>query len=88
MELKPKFQLPNVAPLSLLRSTLAANGKLCFEAVATEGDAIFDTLKAIIQRVVSKVQGRFEAPGKEQRMKKERPLKKTGCFSRQFALGC
>jgi signal recognition particle receptor subunit beta len=51
-----KRDLPNVAPLSLLRSTLAANGRPCFEAVATEGDGVFDTLKAIIQRVVSKLQ--------------------------------
>ena len=54
-----KRDLPNVAPLSLLRNTLAANGRPCFEAVATEGDGVFDTLKAIIQRVVSKVQGQI-----------------------------
>ncbi len=52
-----KRDLPNAAPISLLRSTLAANGWPCFEAVAIEGDGVFDTLKAIIQRVVDKVQG-------------------------------
>ena len=51
-----KRDLPNAAPVSLLRSTLATNGWPCFEAVAIEGDGVFDTLKAIIQRVVSKVQ--------------------------------
>jgi len=52
-----KRDLPNVAPVPLLRSTLAANGRPCFEAVAIEGEGVFDTLKVIIQRVVGKVQG-------------------------------
>ena len=43
-----KRNLPNVAPLSLLRSTLAVNGRPRFEAVVTKGDGVFDTLKAII----------------------------------------
>jgi signal recognition particle receptor subunit beta len=51
-----KRDLPNIAPVSLLRNTLATNGRLCFEAVATEGDGVFDTLKAIIRQVVTKVQ--------------------------------
>jgi signal recognition particle receptor subunit beta len=51
-----KRDLPNVAPISLLQSTLAVNGRTCFEAVATEGNGVFDTLKTIIQRVVGKVQ--------------------------------
>jgi signal recognition particle receptor subunit beta len=51
-----KRDLPNVIPVSLLRSTLAVNGQPCFEAVATEGEGVFDTLKAVIQRVVSQVQ--------------------------------
>ncbi|HID64152.1 MAG TPA: gliding-motility protein MglA [Anaerolineae bacterium] len=51
-----KRDLPNAAPVPLLRSTLAANGRPCFEAVATEGKGVFDTLKVIIQRVVGKVQ--------------------------------
>jgi signal recognition particle receptor subunit beta len=52
-----KRDLPDIAPVSLLRSTLAANGRPCFESVAIEGEGVFDTLKAIIQRVVGKVQG-------------------------------
>jgi signal recognition particle receptor subunit beta len=51
-----KRDLPNVAPVPFLRSTLAANGRPCFEAVAIQGEGVFDTLKAIIQRVVDKVQ--------------------------------
>jgi signal recognition particle receptor subunit beta len=51
-----KRDLPNAAPFSLLQSTLATNGRPCFEAVAIEGNGVFDTLKAIIQRVVGKVQ--------------------------------
>jgi hypothetical protein len=43
-----KRDLPKVAPLFFLRSTLAANGRSCFEAVITEGDAVLDILKAII----------------------------------------
>jgi len=54
-----KRDLLNVAPVSLLRSTLAANGRPCFESVAIEGEGVFDTLKAIIQRVVGKVQGKI-----------------------------
>jgi signal recognition particle receptor subunit beta len=52
-----KRDLPNIASVPLLRSALAANGRPCFEAVATEGEGVFNTLKAIIQRVVGKVQG-------------------------------
>jgi len=37
----------------------------CFEAVATKGDGVFDALKAIIQRVVDKVQGEIGQPIKE-----------------------
>jgi hypothetical protein len=54
-----KRDLLNVAPVSLLRSTLAANGRPCFESVAIEGEGVFDTLKATIQRVVGKVQGKI-----------------------------
>jgi hypothetical protein len=43
-----KRDLPNVAPLFFLRSTRAANGRPCFEAMITEGDAVLDILKAII----------------------------------------
>ncbi len=51
-----KRDVPDAAPLSLLQSSLAANGRPCFEAVAIEGNGVFDTLKAIIRRVVDKVQ--------------------------------
>ncbi len=54
-----KRDLPDAAPVPLLRSTLAANGRPCLEAVAIEGVGVFDTLKAIIRQVVSKVQGRL-----------------------------
>jgi hypothetical protein len=43
-----KRDLPKVAPLFFLWSTLAANGRPCFEAVVNEGDAVLDILKAII----------------------------------------
>jgi hypothetical protein len=43
-----KRDLPKVAPLFFLRSTLASNGRPCFEAVTTEGDAVLDIFKAII----------------------------------------
>lgn len=43
-----KRDLPKVAPLFFLRSILAANGRPCFEAVITEGDAVLDIFKAII----------------------------------------
>jgi signal recognition particle receptor subunit beta len=60
-----KRDLPNVAPVSLLRSTLAANGGPCFEAVATEGNGVFDTLKAIIQQVVESARGNLIVSRKE-----------------------
>jgi signal recognition particle receptor subunit beta len=51
-----KRDLPNAMPFSLLQSALATNGQPCFEAIAIEGNGVFDTLKAIIQQVVGKVQ--------------------------------
>jgi signal recognition particle receptor subunit beta len=54
-----KRDLPNAAPVPLLRSTLAANGQPCLEAVAVEGKGVFDALKVIIQRVVNRVQGKI-----------------------------
>jgi signal recognition particle receptor subunit beta len=51
-----KRDLPNaVSPIDL-RSTLRLNGYPTFEAVATNGQGVFDTLKAIVNGVVTRVQ--------------------------------
>ncbi len=47
-----KRDLPNVVPLGELKKSLNPNGLPDFEAVATEGPGVFDTLKAIAKLVI------------------------------------
>ncbi len=54
-----KRDLPNAAPVPVLRSYLGVNGLVCFESVATQGVGVFDTLKAAINAVMAQVQGRI-----------------------------
>jgi len=51
-----KQDMPNVAPGPLLQRLFVSNGTPCFESVATEGTGVFETLKAIINLVVSQAQ--------------------------------
>lgn len=52
-----KRDLPDAANMSALRSLLRVNNSMpCLESVATQGIGVFDTLKAIINAVVSNVQ--------------------------------
>jgi len=52
-----KRDLPDAAGVSTLRSLLRLNRSIpCLESVATEGAGVFDTLKTIINLVVSSVQ--------------------------------
>lgn len=51
-----KKDLPNAMPSILLKNILNVNGHPTFDAVATEGEGVFNTLKAIINGVVSRVQ--------------------------------
>jgi signal recognition particle receptor subunit beta len=51
-----KRDLPNAMPAMSLSNLLHLNGSPTFEATALEGQGVFDTLKAIINRVVSRVQ--------------------------------
>lgn len=51
-----KRDLPGVVPTATLQHVLQVNGSPTFEAVAIQGQGVFDTLKAIINRVVSCVQ--------------------------------
>ncbi len=52
-----KCDLPNMMQVSVLKQRLRINGTTpCFESVATQGKGVFDTLKAIIARVVAQVQ--------------------------------
>jgi signal recognition particle receptor subunit beta len=51
-----KRDLPAVAPVKLIRHQLGCNGAPCFESTATQGDGVFDTLKAVINLVVSQAQ--------------------------------
>ena len=51
-----KRDLPQVLPVSTMASMLRLNGLPAFEAVAFEGKGVFDTLKAITNRVVMRVQ--------------------------------
>lgn len=51
-----KRDLPMVMPTTVLQNMLNLNGISTFEAIAFEGRGVFETLKAIINSVVSKVQ--------------------------------
>jgi signal recognition particle receptor subunit beta len=51
-----KRDLPNALPVSVLTRSLGLNGHPTYEAIAVSGQGVFDTLKAIINRVVAQVQ--------------------------------
>ncbi len=51
-----KRDLPDKAPITVLEARLGRNGVPHFESVATRGIGVFDTLKAIINLVVTRVQ--------------------------------
>ncbi len=51
-----KQDLPDAIPPQRLRQLLGVNGYPTFEAVATQGVGVFDTLKRIIRDVVLKLQ--------------------------------
>jgi signal recognition particle receptor subunit beta len=51
-----KRDLPGVAPVTLMQRQLGRNGSPYFESIATQGDGVFDTLKAIINLVVNQAQ--------------------------------
>lgn len=56
-----KRDLPLAAPTLLMRNHLRLNGSTpCFHAVATQGQGVFDTLKAIIQLVIAQVQTQIQ----------------------------
>jgi signal recognition particle receptor subunit beta len=54
-----KRDLSSTAPVSLMRRQLGRNGAPCFESIATQGNGVFDTLKAIINLVVKQAQQRM-----------------------------
>jgi len=51
-----KRDLPNAMLTTSLQNLLHLNGTTVFEAIAMQGNGVFDTLKAIINKVVGKVQ--------------------------------
>ncbi|MBN1936824.1 MAG: gliding-motility protein MglA [Anaerolineae bacterium] len=52
-----KRDLPGLTPVSEFKQRLKLNDTIpCFETVAIQGKGVFDTLKAIIGRVVSQIQ--------------------------------
>jgi len=51
-----KRDLPDATPVSVLRNVLQVNGYPTFESVAMRGQGVFDTLKAIINGVITRVQ--------------------------------
>jgi mutual gliding-motility protein MglA len=54
-----KQDLENRAPLSVLTSLFVANGTPWFEATATEGIGVFETLKTEIRLVVQQIRYQF-----------------------------
>ncbi len=51
-----KRDLSNLTPVSSMQKQLGMNGAPCFESIAIQGVGVFDTLKAIINLVISKAQ--------------------------------
>ncbi len=51
-----KRDLYNLTPVSSMQKQLGMNGAPCFESIAIQGVGVFDTLKAIINLVISKAQ--------------------------------
>lgn len=50
-----KRDLPNVIPVDELTSELQKKGEPVYEAVATDGDGVFDTLKAVAKQVLTEL---------------------------------
>lgn len=50
-----KRDLPNATPIEDLSSELQRNGEPVFEAVATNGTGVFDTLKAVAKQVLTEL---------------------------------
>jgi signal recognition particle receptor subunit beta len=50
-----KRDLPNVAPVEELSSELLRKGEPVYEAVATSGEGVFDTLKAVAKQVLTEL---------------------------------
>ncbi len=50
-----KRDLPNVTPIEELSSELVRKGEPVFEAVATDGTGVFDTLKAVAKQVLTEL---------------------------------
>jgi mutual gliding-motility protein MglA len=50
-----KRDMPSIAPVEELRATLNPNGIPDFEGVATTGEGVFDTLKAIAKLVLTEL---------------------------------
>lgn len=51
-----KQDLPNAMPVPVLRNVLRVNGYPSFAAAAVQGQGVFDTLKAVVNAVVVRVQ--------------------------------
>jgi signal recognition particle receptor subunit beta len=49
-----KQDLPTAIPPQELSKQLGLNGQRCFGSIATEGESVFDTMKAIINQVTKK----------------------------------
>ena len=50
-----KRDMPSVAPVEELRSLLNPNGMPDFGAIATSGEGVFDTLKAVAKLVLTEL---------------------------------
>jgi signal recognition particle receptor subunit beta len=51
-----KRDLPNAVPPTTLRTVLRLNGQPTFMAVASQGQGVLDTLKAIVNGVITRIQ--------------------------------
>lgn len=62
-----KRDLPNIAPIELLRTQLGRDGVPCFASVATQGIGVLDTLKAAINLVMTSARQRATPDGRADR---------------------
>jgi mutual gliding-motility protein MglA len=56
-----KRDLPNAAPSAAMREVLNPRGLPEFEAIATQGDGVFDTLKSVAKSVLKDIKKKSQS---------------------------
>ena len=56
-----KRDLPNAAPSAAMREVLNPKGLPEFDAIATQGDGVFDTLKSVAKSVLKDIKKKSQS---------------------------